>query len=575
MPSSSQRVTATVAGCLCLALAACTGNIDGKQGGGTEPPTAGSPQGPGAPNLPPVGMTPQTPDRSAAGCKKLNPGPSPLRRLNRDEYAAAVRDLLGDAGRSAVDLPPEERALGFNNSAESRSVSDSLANRYVATAEKVAATTASRISALVTCDPGKDGEMACLDRFLDSFGKRAWRRPLEAAERENLKRAYTEGKTSTFAEGIEAVVQVMLLSPQFLYRVERGVPVPGADYLRLSPWEVASRLSFLLWGSTPDDALLAAAEGGKLATADGVLAQAQRMLKDPRAAQMVANFSDQWLRLDELGDLDKEAMVYPTFTPALREPLHREAQALIDQVIWKGDGKVSTLLTAPYTFVNGPLAQFYGIKGVTGDAFQQVMLPADQRSGLLTTAGLLAVLGVPDDTITSLVFRGLFVRERLLCQPVADPPAGATDMNPPVTPMTTGRESSEARQTIALCGACHSQMDPLGYAFENFDGAGLWRTSDHGKPVDASGKLTGTDADGTFNNAVDLSRKLATSKTVQECVATQWFRFGYGRQETDQDTCTVDTLRKSFAASGGNVRDLLLALTQTDAFLFRSKGDQP
>jgi hypothetical protein len=564
-----------VLGCLCTLALACTGSIDTdkpRTPDGT--PTPGAPPTGGG-TLPPVGSTPQTPDRGTGACKTLNPGPSPLRRLNRTEYATTVRDLFGDAGKMPVDLPPEERALGFDNSAESRSVSDMLAGRYVSTAETLATAAAARLGALLPCDPAKDGEMVCLDRFLDTFGKRAWRRPLEADERVNLKRAYTEGKTTTFAEGIQAVIQVMLLSPQFLYRVERGVPVAGAEYLRLTPWEVASRLSYLLYGSMPDEPLLAAADAGKLSTADEVLAQAQRMLKDPRTAQMVASFHDEWLRLDELAELDKEAMVYPSFKPELRAPLRQETQTLIDQVIWKGDGKVSTLLTAPYTFVNGPLAQYYGYKGVTGDAFQQVTLPPDQRAGLLTEGGLLSVLGVPDDSITSLVFRGLFVRERLLCQPIADPPAGATDMNPPITATTTGRESSLDRQKIALCGACHSQMDPLGFAFEAFDGVGLWKTTDHGKPVDASGALTGTDVDGAFTGAVDFARKLAGSKTVQECVATQWFRYGYGRQETADDACTIDTLRRSFAASGGNVRDLLLALTQTDAFLFRSKGGQP
>jgi hypothetical protein len=521
-----------------------------------------------------VGTTPQTPDRSSGPCKTVDPGPSPLRRLDREEYASTVRDLLGEAGRMPVDLPPEERALGFDNGAESRSVSDSLVGRYIATSETLSAAAVSRLAALVTCDPARDGEMVCLDRFLDTFGKRAWRRPLEPAERDNLKRAYAEGKTTTFAEGIQAVIQVMLLSPQFLYRVERGIAVPGTDYLRLGPYEVASRLSFLLWGSMPDDPLLAAADAGKLATADEVLAQAQRMLKDPRAAQMVSHFADQWLRIEELGDLDKEPMFFPTFKPELRGPMRQETQSLIDQVMWKGDGKVGTLLTAPYTFLNGPLAQFYGVKGITGDAFQQVTLPADQRLGLLTHAGLLAVLGVPDGSLSSLIFRGLFVRERLLCAPIPDPPAGATDMNPPITPQTTARESSEARQAISLCGSCHGQMDPLGYAFESFDAVGLWRASDRGKPIDAHGTLDGTDVDGPFNGTPDFVKKLAASKTVQDCVATQWFRYGYGRQESSQDACTVDTLRRSFAGSGGNMRDLLLALTQTDAFLYR-KGGQP
>jgi Protein of unknown function (DUF1588)/Protein of unknown function (DUF1592)/Protein of unknown function (DUF1585) len=290
---------------------------------------------------------------------------------------------------------------------------------------------------------------------------------------------------------------------------------------------------------------------------------------------MVTEFAGQWLGLDELASIDKEATAFPTWKPELRAAMRTETDRFIEHVLWQGDGKLATLLTAPYTFMNAPLAAYYGVTGVTGDAFQQVMLDPGQRGGLLTQAGLLSVLGNNDVGLTSLVYRGRFVREQLLCQPIPDPPADAQDMNPPFTASTTAREWSVARRAKATCGACHQLIDPIGLGLENFDAVGLYRTTDKGKPVDAAGELTGTDVDGPFTGGPALAEKLSGSKTVRDCLVTQWFRYGYGRDVTPRDACTVATLNRVFAESGGNVRQLLLALTQTDAFLFRSRGDAP
>jgi hypothetical protein len=510
-----------------------------------------------------------------AACKP-SPGPSPLRRLSRAEYASTVGELFGEQALAVVNFIPEARVNGFDNNAQARAVSNLLAQEYFEAAEKLSAMAAGQLNTLLACDPGGQGEAACLEKFLDGFAKRAWRRPLLPAERESLKQTFTQGKAGgAFAEGIQAVIQVLLLSPQFMYRVEKGLPVAGADYLRLDPYELASRLSYLLWGSMPDAALFAAADAGKLATRDEVTAQARRMLGDPRAARMVQTFAGQWLRLDEIPEIEKQAEPYPAFKPELREAMRGEVEAFFDHVLWKGDGKLDTLLTAPFTFVNEPLAAYYGIKNVTGADFRQVSLDPQQRLGFLTQAGLLAVLGVNDGGLNSPVFRGLFVRERLFCQPVPDPPPDAQGMNPTITPATTARESSVARQAIALCGGCHALMDKIGLGFENFDGIGLYRTVDKYKPVDAAGELTATDVDGTFTGAVELARKLAASKDVHRCLATQWFRYGHGREETMADSCALDGLRQLSIESGGNFREILLGLIQTDTFLLRSKGDQP
>jgi hypothetical protein len=564
-------------------LTACSGNVTERSDdpGATNPDDkppghTGTGGSPGGIKDPPItgggGNNPVTSD-----CKSgIDPGPSPMRRLSNVEYLNTVSDLFGGAMPPALTFIPEARVDGFDNNAESRTVSNTLALQYYNAAEQLAAAATKNMAALLPCDPGAQGEAVCLDKFLDTFGKRIWRRPLETGERDNLRKTFMQAKLDSFADGIAAVIQVMLLSPQFMYRVERGEPVPNATYLRLTGFELASRLSYLLWGSMPDDKLMAAADGGALDSADGVLAQAKRMLDDPRAAKMVGRFADQWLRLEEINNLEKEPTVYTTFKPELRAALHGEAQALFDDVIWKGDGKLDTLLTAPYTFMNGPLATYYGAKGVTGDAFQKVALDPKQRAGFLSQGGFLGVLGVNDGGLTSLVYRGVFIRERLFCTPVNDPPPNAPDMQPMFDPATTtARKWSEDRQKIALCGSCHAGFDPIGLGFENFDGVGLYRTTDHGQPVDARGELINTDVDGPFNGVPELTKKLVASKDLHECMATQLFRYGNGREETTRDSCALDKVKAVAVATGGGWKDILLALTQTDAFLLRSKGDQP
>jgi hypothetical protein len=396
------------------------------------------------------------------------------------------------------------------------------------------------------------------------------------AERQNLTATFNESKAKGFADGLEAVLEVMLISPQFLYRYEQGVPVAGSSYAQLTQWELASRLSFLLWSSMPDATLLAAAEAGKLGTNDEILAQAKRMVDDPHYMPMVTGFVEQYLDLDQLDTLDKDQMELPKWSPDLRGVMQTEADKLIESVFSKnGDGKLATFLTAPYSFLNGTLAAFYGVTGVTGNDFQKVMLPPDRTSGMLSQGGWLSVHATQDNGLTSLVFRGKFVRENLLCSPVPDPPPNAQDLNPPFTPMTTPREWAMLRMAQPLCGTCHGIIDPMGFGFENFDPIGRWRDIDRGKTVDASGTLVGSEVDGPFKGVPELGKKLASSKTVSDCVARQWFRFAVGREESDRDACSVDWLKKSMRDSGGDMRQLLVAYTQTDAFLFRSKGDAP
>jgi len=500
-------------------------------------------------------------------------GSSPMRRLTRFEYNNTVRDLLGDTTEPARDFAPEEQALGFNNNASVLTVSPVLAEQYMTAAEGLAARAAQNLPALLPCDPSD--QQGCGRRFIESFGKRAWRRPLQPDEVDRLYAVFNQARTTyDFSTGIQMAMQVMLQSPAFLYRVETGLlPEGGAAYARLTGWEMASRLSYMLWSSMPDDALLAAAEAGQLSTADQIAVQARRMLADPKARQAVANFHQQWLKLDKIDRLEKDATVFPSFQPELRPLLRAETATFIDFVIWDDRGDLQTLLSASYSFRNSALSQFYGEPGPSGDTFQRVELNPARRLGILTHAGILALTSKSNQT--SPVQRGKFVREQLLCDQLPPPPPGVAATPPALDPTLTTRQRFAAHSQNPACAGCHQLMDPVGFGLENFDGVGKWRAEENGIAIDASGTVINSDV-GAYSGPTDLAQKLATSDKVRACAVTQWFRFGYGRGETDDDRCSMRALKTQFAASGYNIRELLLALTQTDAFLYRKiEGSAP
>ncbi len=544
---------------------ACNGSV--QDGLRADPaPSPGGREPSAAPGLPPVGANPLEPDRSDPACAQVRPGPAPLRRLNRTEYDNTIRELLGEDKQLARDFPPEELHGGFDNDAELRSVSDLLGQRYVDAAEAVARTVVGKLDAFSGCDVAARGEPACLEAFLDGFGARVWRRPLEPGEREDLRRVFAGGRMTSFAEGIDAVVQVMVLAPQFTYRLEKGLPVAGTGYARLTPWEMASRLSYLLWGSMPDAALFEAARANRLGTRDEVAAQAKRMLDDPRAAAMVVDFAGQWLQLRDLAEADKDTEAYPLWKDEHIELFRAETERFIE-LVWKDDAKLDTLLSAPFSALNGELAAVYGVKGVSGPELVRTALDPGQRAGVLTQASFLAAKAGPDQS--SPIHRGVFVREQMFCQPLPPPPPEANAMPPKLDKNMTTKERFAAHRADPACSTCHALIDNLGFGFENYDAMGMWRTTENGKPVDARGELIGTDVDSPFTGAVELAKKLVASPAVHACFARQVFTFGAGRGKTDDDACTVRTLETALTRSGGDLRALLAQLVQTDAFFFK------
>jgi hypothetical protein len=510
----------------------------------------------------------------------IEPGPAPIRRLTRVEYNNTIYQLLGDASEPANAFPPDEEAGGFDNQAAVLVVSPLLAEHYLNAAETLAAThVPTLIQQLPKCNGATVDPQNCeadAEAFIRSFGKRAYRRPLTedevVAHVDLFRLGTTLGDTAhSPSTGLEMVVQAMLQSPHFLYRVELGTGEPVAgDVVALNGYEIASRLSYLLWNTMPDAALFEAADADELRTPEQIEAQARRMLEAPRAREAVKNFHRQWLHLDDIepkiAASGKDPVIYPDYYDGLLTLWRQETEAFIDYAVFEQNANVETLFTAPYTMMNAELADFYGVTGPEGLEFVRVDRDPAKYAGFLTHAGLLALLAKPDRS--SPIHRGLFVRETLLCQ-VPPPPPDIVPEAPTVDESQTTRNQFLQHSEDGLCRGCHQLMDPIGFGFEHFDGMGRYRENEWGLEIDASGELFSTDVDGPYDGVVELAGRLGSSEQVKNCVATQWFRFGYGRAETEADACAMDEVRAAFAAANYDIKELIVALTQTDAFRYR------
>ncbi|MBK7862706.1 MAG: DUF1592 domain-containing protein [Archangiaceae bacterium] len=506
------------------------------------------------------------------------PGAAPVRRLTRFEYDNTVADLFGlsygpGTPAPAGTFPNEEEAFGFLNNAEQQTVSQLLADKYLEAAEAVVARV--DVAALAACTPAET-ELACATRFVQSLGRRAFRRPLTASESADYVGLYSGAKPQWgHLRGLQLVAEAMLQSPLFLYRVEVGAAGPEGSVVRLTGFELATRLSYLLLGTTPDRALLDAAERGQLDTDAQVEAQARAMLYDapgkprPRARAVVTEFHRQWLQLGRLDSAAKDPSRYPTW-PQLQPHLAAETRTFIDAVFWARPSTLA-LFDASSTYLDRTLAEFYGLPRVTSQpdsAYVEVPLAGTARAGLLTQGHLLAMLASAVET--SPIQRGKFVREQLLCQALPLPDPNLMIEPPSPDPTRSTRERFAQHSADPLCAQCHVKMDPIGFGLESFDAVGAARSFDGPHPVDDTGNIVATvDIDGPFKGGVELGARLAKSSEVRDCMALQWFRFAHGRSYGPTDACGFNRLKAGFAASGGDARALLLALTQTDAFLYR------
>lgn len=515
----------------------------------------------------------------AGPCDGLEPGDSVIRRLNRTEFRNTVRALLGHDGDPASGLGPDPLTFGFDNNAEALAVTTQQASEYLLAAEQLAqwATTDARLPDFLGCPADiltadLATRRACVDAWLPGFGRRAYRRPLTAAEQSSLLATYDRGAADSLADGVQYLLTRVLMDPDFMYRVELGAPVPeDSEVVALTQWELASRLSYLLWQSMPDDELLDAADSGQLATPEQRAAQVDRMLADPRARATVQDYFRQLLVLDGLDQYSKADQ------PASLAPLLRaETQAFVDHVVFDGEGTLRELLSASYTFIPYELGNLYAVPltafppGALPGELHRVDLDPAQRAGMLTHASLMSILATP--TSTRPIARGKFIRETLLCAAVPPPPPGVNATPPPPDPSATTRKQYEQHASDPACSGCHATFDGLGFAFEHYDAAGRYRVTDNGFPVDASGSVPDLDLGGPFVDAVELSLRLADNPLALQCASKQMLRFAYGRIEGPADQCTVDQLTADFIAADGDIRSLLKALTTTEAFLYRRAG---
>ncbi|MBX7097107.1 MAG: DUF1592 domain-containing protein [Myxococcaceae bacterium] len=541
-------------------------NVPSTQGTPATPPTGTTPPDPTVP-----GPTPNPPTMTDPGGTTVTCGAPPAARvwrLSHRQYDAAARAVLPVTSTPASTFEAETSGSGFTNGADTAYVSAALAADYFDAAEALAAQAVQHLDVLLPCTPADPANAACVKTFIERTGLRVFRTPLDTAQQARFFALFQKGTTPT--QGVQMVLEAMLQSPGFLYRFELGGPGASGAQVPLTSYELASALSFLVWNAPPDDALLAAAKSGGLDTPAGVDAQVDRLVADPRARDFLWRFLAEDFQVGALETTTKDGAAFPAFTPALVADLQAEAHAFADDVVWNGAGTLSALLTADYSMLNQSLAGFYGVSGVTGTALRKVSLPTGQRAGLLTQGSFLAVRG--DARSGSPVQRGLFVRERLLCQEMPAPPPNVIDTLPAPSATNTTRGRYQAHLSASSCAACHRLMDPIGFAFENYDGIGKWRTTENGVPVDASGELVSTKAiNGTFTGALALANTLAQAREVSDCVAVSYFRYGLGRRDTPADACSVLAMKDAFAASGGKLATLARALVHTPGFAIRTR----
>jgi hypothetical protein len=546
----NDRLSAWLLASSCL-LGACTGLISDP--GENDGKTIGGPgTGPGG--------------TVASGKQEIGVSSS-LRRMTRDEYNNTVRDLLGDATQPANPFPPDEKKLGVSVGGL---VSSLLAEQMQAAAEGIAERALTKLDSILPCTPAAIGEDACAEKFIQDFATRAFRRPVTAEESGRLSTLYASAKDSWgFSAGIGLVIRAVLQSPHFLYVLELdGDAKPGAKLL-LTPWELASRLSYFFWSSTPDAELMALARSGELTQPEVIEAQARRMLNDDKAKDSVRAFHVHWLELEGIDTISKDSEYYPEFDEQLRHSMREETERFVEHAVLE-DGRLGTLLGASYSFVDAKLAALYGAPAPTS-AWQKTALPAGQRAGILTQASFLATQAKPN--ASSPVYRGKFVREALLCMTLPPPPNDLVIVPPNPDPNATTKQQFAQHSADPACSVCHRLMDPIGFGFESYDGIGAFRSHQNGLAVDSSGELLDTeDVDGKFQGAVELAARLLESEQVRDCVARHWFRFAVKRGEID-DLDSIGAAKHAFGKSGHDIRELMVAIALTDGFRYRKSEE--
>ena len=501
-----------------------------------------------------------------------------LRRLTQSQYDNTVRDLLKETSSLSSQFPPEDFVNGFKNQYQALSVSPILTEAYSRTAEKLAANAFRRGDSrgLIPCKPTSESDAACRTKFIRTFGRKAFRRPLEPEEIAWHETIFKGEKT--FLAGAQAVIETMLQSPGFIFWLEE-TPNP-----KWKPYARASRLAYFIWDTQPDEALLESAAKGELNTPEGFGHVTRRMLDDPKAKDGVDEFISEWLRFDRVMAASRERRLYPLFNRELAKSMTEEARRFVGDLVWN-DRNFMDVFTAKYSFINSDLAAVYKVAPPARD-FQRVEFPAEaERAGLLGQALFLTLSSKPDETAPT--GRGLFVREQFLCQQVPPPPPGVDTNLPPVEESrpVTNRERLAGHANAKMCAGCHKLIDPIGFGFEKFDAIGMRREKHkllfypnltgaalrRAKPtefeleLDTRGMVAGL-ANSEFASPKELGDILAKTPQCQECVVKQVFRYMSGRQDTAADRPALTQALEAFRKSDYKFKELMFALATSREF---------
>lgn len=506
-------------------------------------------------------------------------GPSPLRRMSNDEYANALRDLFPTQHPTLPPLPHDTASAGFENAAEAQEPSDVRIARYELIANvyaKGATEDRASLEALVGCTDWVKPTLAasCAAKFIETTGARLFRRPLTDDERERFTLRFQQWQASIdFEAAVRLTLSAMLQSPRFVYRPEPSPGGAAGSVVPVEPYAMASRLSFFLWESVPDAALLEAASRGELATVEQIYDQAERMLADDRAKRVLWNFHRQWLGLDRvLGDehVVRTPEVDPGWTAATPLAATTESRLFVENVL-AADGSLRDLLTSRRAWVNGEMARIYGVAPPADvNAWSEVELPATERAGILTRVAFLA--GTSHRGATSPPIRGNAIGLRLLCQAPVSPPPGADLSQPKAAPNEgprTNRALFEARTSPPSCQSCHVVLNGFGFGFEHYGAGGRFQAEERGLAIDAHGRILGTDVDRTFDGALELSAALDESADVHRCTTQQWMRYALGRGIAPEERALADAVTADFTRSGGKIRRVLLDIVTSNTFRMR------
>ncbi len=557
---------------LALALAgvaACRGNV-GDQGaaagtaGTSSAGTTGAGGGVGTAGAGVAGS-------GAAGVAgPLDVGISTAIRLNRTQYNNTVHDLLGTALTPADSFPPDETSLGFDTLGGTLQLQPERQDAYLSASATLITelfarpATDATYKRIVSCDYAAMGA-TCVKPLLSAFATRAWRRPVVDAELAPYVTLAAAGPTPK--DGLIAALRAVLVSANFIFRLEHDPDANVATAHRLGGYELATRLSYFLWATMPDDALFADAAAGKLLDDAGLKAEIARMLGDAtRVRALVDTFGAEWLGLGKMQSITPDAMAYPMFNDAVRAAMVEENKRFVLDFLTNGKA-IPNLLNADFTYVNAALAAYYGLPAVTGTAFQRVSTANTNRSGGLLTLGAF-LAGESNPNRTSPTKRGLYVMARLLCSAPPPPPATVNtniDTGSGLENLPVRQRLAEHQKLGAGCQACHVIMDSIGLGLENFDGVGRYRAADEFGPIDATGKLPTAAGTMNFDGVTQLSAILAADTRLVPCVVQNMLTFSIGRDFTS-DRALRDQLAAAAGGSAANLRGALETVVMSDAF---------